>query len=135
MSIDEDIQWQDSRILSVRITPEKDRVEMRLLYPEDWQSDSYAERTVVFENAYGYKEFEGPFVGSPTILSANVVAKNDRWSQLRLKPTLVIGKYSVKAFTLRVDSFTKAETMSSQTPNPTVERTCARSRPAAQLSR
>lgn len=85
MTISEDIFWHDSLILSVRITPEKDLIEMRLLYPEEWQSNSYAERTVVFENAYGYKEFEGPFEGSPTILSVTVVGTHDRWSQLRIE--------------------------------------------------
>lgn len=85
MTIDKDIHWHDSLVLSVRITPEKGLIEMRLLYPEDWQSDCYAERTVVFENAYGYKEFEGPFEGSPAILSVAVVATHDRWSQLRIE--------------------------------------------------
>lgn len=85
MTIDEDIHWHDSLILSVRITPEKDLIEMRLLYPEEWRSNSYAERTVIFDNAYGYKEFEGPLEGSPTILSVAVVATHDRWSQLRIE--------------------------------------------------
>jgi hypothetical protein len=85
MNIAEDIHWHDSLILGVRITPEKDRIEMKLLYPENWRSNSFAERTVVFENAYGYKEFEGPFEGSPTILSAEVVARHERWSQVRIE--------------------------------------------------
>ena len=67
MTIGEDIHWHDSLILSIRITPEKDLIEMCLLYPEEWRSNSYTERTVIFENAYGYKEFEGPLEGSPTI--------------------------------------------------------------------
>lgn len=85
MTIGEDIYWHDSTILSVCITPESDLIEMLLLYPEDWESDSYAERFVVFENAYGYKEFEGPFSGSPAISSVEVVAKQGRWSLLRIE--------------------------------------------------
>ena len=81
----DDIHWHDSLILSVRITPEKDVIEMRLLYPEEWQSNTFAEAIVVFEDAYGYKEFQGPFEGSPTILSVKVVGRNDRWSQLRIE--------------------------------------------------
>lgn len=50
----DDIHWHDSLILSVRITPEKDGIEMRLLYPEEWRKDTHAEKTVVFEDAYGY---------------------------------------------------------------------------------
>lgn len=85
MAIDEDIHWHDSLILSVRITPERDLLEMRLLYPEEWRANSYAERTVVFRDAYGYKEFEGPIEGSPTILSVTVVETKDRWSLLRIE--------------------------------------------------
>ncbi len=81
----DDIHWHDSLILNVRITPEKDVIEMRLLYPEEWRTNTYAEKTVVFEDAYGYKEFQGPFEGSPTILSVEVVGKNERWSQLRIE--------------------------------------------------
>lgn len=81
----DDIYWHDSLILGVRITPEKDVIEIRLLYPEDWQSNTFTEKTVVFEDAYGYKEFQGPFEGSPTIISVEVVGKIDRWSQLRIE--------------------------------------------------
>ena len=81
----DDIYWHDSLILGVRITSKKDVIEMRLLYPEDWQSNTFREKTVVFEDAYGYKEFQGPFEGSPTILSVDVVGIIDRWSQLRIE--------------------------------------------------
>ena len=35
--------------------------------------------------AYGYKEFEGPIEGSPTILSASISGTNDQWSLVRLE--------------------------------------------------
>ena len=81
----DDIHWHDALILSVRITPERDLVEMRLLLPEEARANTFSEQTVVFENAYGYKEFEGPFQGSPTILSVSVAGQNGRWSQLRIE--------------------------------------------------
>ena len=82
----EDIHWHDSLILYVRLVPECDRVEMRLQHPEEWRSNTFSEQTVVFENAYGYKEFEGPIDGSPTILSASISsATSDQWSLVRLE--------------------------------------------------
>ncbi|MEK9951844.1 MAG: hypothetical protein VW687_06775 [Curvibacter sp.] len=84
MAID-DIHWHDSLVLSVRIVPEKDTVEMRLLYPEEWRKNSFAERTVIFEEAYGYKEFEGPIYGSPTILSAQIAGSEGDCKLMRLE--------------------------------------------------
>lgn len=80
-----DIHWHDSLILQVITIPDRDRVEMRVLYPEDWRSEKYSERIVIFEDAYGYKEFEGPIVGSPIILSASISGSAERWSLIRLE--------------------------------------------------
>jgi len=79
------IHWHDSLILYVHLIPERDRVEMRVLYPEEWRSNIFSEQTVIFENAYGYKEFEGPIEGTPTILSASISGANDQWSLVRLE--------------------------------------------------
>ena len=81
----DDVHWHDSLILYVRLVPERDRVEMRLLYPEEWRSNMFSEQTVVFENAYGYREFEGPIEGSPTILSASISSTSEQWSLVRLE--------------------------------------------------
>jgi len=81
----DDIFWHDSLILSVRITPKRDLIEMRLLLPEGARSNTFAEQIIIFEDAYGYKEFEGPFQGSPAILSVSVVGKNAQWSKLRIE--------------------------------------------------
>jgi hypothetical protein len=81
----QDIHWHDSLILWVKSVPEKDTLEMRLLYPEDWRMDGFAERSAIFEGAYGYKEFEGPFFGSPTILSADIVETHEQWNLVRLQ--------------------------------------------------
>jgi|JI6StandDraft_1071083.scaffolds.fasta_scaffold19748_5 hypothetical protein len=81
----DDIHWHDSLILYVHITPERDRIEMHLLCPEEWRSNTFTEQTVIFENAYGYKEFEGPIEGSPTILSVSIAGQNEQWSLVRLE--------------------------------------------------
>jgi len=83
-SVLQEIHWHDSLILSVHIIPERDRIEMRVLLPESARQQSYTEETVIFEEAYGYKEFEGPFAGSPTVLAATVASVNEQWSLVRL---------------------------------------------------
>ena len=80
----EDIHWHDSIILGVDMWTENDTVQLRLSYPVDWESDTYENRVVLFTDAYGYKEFEGPFLGSPAILGASIVGSNEHWQLLRL---------------------------------------------------
>lgn len=84
MQIDQ-IHWHDSLILEVRLLPECDIVKMRLLYPEHWESNTFVERFVTFTDAYGYKEFEGPIEGNPTILGASIVGSNGEWHLVRLE--------------------------------------------------
>lgn len=80
----EDIHWHDSLILAVVLDPEKDTLQLQLSYPVDWDADNYEDRVVLFSEAHGYKEFEGPFVGSPTILGASIAGSNEHWQLLRL---------------------------------------------------
>ena len=63
----DDINWHDSLILYVRLMPERDRVEMRLLYPEEWRSNTFSEQTVIFEDAYGI-----PLHTSPRLLNCKL---------------------------------------------------------------
>ena len=83
MSI-EDIHWHDSIILGVTLLPEAATLQLRLAYVEDWEHDRYADRTVLFADTYGYKEFEGPFVGCPTVLGADIVGHHTEWKLLRI---------------------------------------------------
>jgi hypothetical protein len=80
-----DIHWHDSLILSVHLVPERDLVEMRLLLPEFARQKSFAEETVVFYEAHGYKEFEGPIAGSPSVLSASIIEKRNQWRLVKLE--------------------------------------------------
>ena len=80
----QDIHWHDSIILGVTLLPEDDTLQLRLSYVEDWDNDMYADRTVLFADAYGYKEFEGPFAGCPTILGADIVGHHGEWKLLRI---------------------------------------------------
>jgi hypothetical protein len=71
MSVDE-IHWHDAVILGVSIDPEKSILRLKVDYPINWEDELYEHREIVFTDAYGYQEHEGPFVGCPTILSASV---------------------------------------------------------------
>ena len=71
MSVDE-IHWHDAVILGVSIDPEKATLRLKVDYPTNWEAAVYEHKEIVFSNAYGYQEHEGPFVGCPTILSASV---------------------------------------------------------------
>ncbi|TXT31024.1 MAG: hypothetical protein FD131_1269 [Rhodocyclaceae bacterium] len=73
--------WHDSLILSVSINTEADKIEMLVLLPDEAGS----EQTIAFKNAYGYKEFEGPFQGSPVILSVSAAEQNEQWSKVTIE--------------------------------------------------
>jgi hypothetical protein len=45
---------------------------MEVEYPVDWEHNVFEKRCLVFENVYAYQAFEGPFLGCPTILAANI---------------------------------------------------------------
>lgn len=68
----EEIYWHDNVILGVSIDPKKSILRLKVDYPINWEKDEYEHRDIVFSDAYAYQEHEGPFAGSPTILSATM---------------------------------------------------------------
>jgi hypothetical protein len=68
----EDIYWHDAVILGVHIDSEQAILRLEVNYPVNWEKNEYERRDIIFSNAYGYQEHEGPLVGSPTILSATI---------------------------------------------------------------
>ena len=69
MNVDE-IHWHDCVILGVSIDPAASTIRLLVEYPVDRDRNEFEPRSIVFLAAFGYKEFEGPFVGPPTILGA-----------------------------------------------------------------
>lgn len=67
-----DIHWHDSLILGVTMDCSKAQLRLHVEYPVNWEQNKFEPRDIVFTDAYGYREHEGPFAGSPTILSASV---------------------------------------------------------------
>lgn len=68
----EDIHWHDAVILGVNIDPGNSVLRIKVDYLINWQQGNYEHRDIVFSDAYGYQEHEGPFAGNPTILSATI---------------------------------------------------------------
>lgn len=80
----EEIYWHDAVILGVSIDPEKSVLRLKVDYPVNWEQEEYEHRDIMFADAYGYQEHEGPFAGCPTILSATV-APSGRFFLVRIE--------------------------------------------------
>lgn len=78
------IHFHDTRILRVMEDCVNNTLTMEVVYPTDWEHNVFERRWLVFEDVYGYKTFDGPFQGEPTILGAEIVGTEGRWSTLRL---------------------------------------------------
>lgn len=67
-----DIHWHDSLILGVTMDCAKAELRLHVEYPVSWEQNKFEPRDIVFADAYGYREHEGPFSGCPTLLSASM---------------------------------------------------------------
>jgi len=57
---------------------------MEVELPVNPDSDELVPRLLVFDDVHGYKIFEGPFSGNPTILDMQLVGEQGRWRQVRI---------------------------------------------------
>jgi len=80
----EEIHWHDCMIRSVLILPVVGQVELHIDYPVNWEESKWEPRVLKFLDAYGYKEHEGSFAGTPTILSATSSTQQNGWQLVRL---------------------------------------------------
>ena len=78
------IYVHDGRLLRVVEDTECDTLTMQVELPKNESSDDLVPRLLVFEDAYGYQVFEGPFQGCPAILDMQVVGEQGRWRRVRL---------------------------------------------------
>ncbi len=78
------IHFHDTRILSVVEDCVSGELTMEVDYPKDWERNEFEKRSLVFREVHSYQVFEGPFAGPCTILDAEVVAIEGRWSRLHL---------------------------------------------------
>jgi hypothetical protein len=80
-----EIHFHDTKILKVIEDTQTDTFTMEVIYPVDWENNQFEKRRLIFEDAIDYKISEIPFVGSPTILDANIISKDGRRSRIRLE--------------------------------------------------
>src|SRR4051812_38813530 len=78
------IYVHDGRLLRVIEDTERDTLIMEVELPKDEWSDGLVPRLLVFDGAYGYQVFEGPFQGCPAILDMQIVGEQERWRRVRL---------------------------------------------------
>src|SRR5262249_5178539 len=74
----------DGRLLRVVEDTVQDTLTMEVELPKDEHGDDLAPRLLVFDDAYGYQVFEGPFQGCPVILDMRVVGEQGRWRRVSL---------------------------------------------------
>ena len=79
------IHFHDTQILRVIEDCAADTLTMDVEYPVDWERNVFEKRRLVFEDVHGYRVFDGPFEGCPTILDASIISTEGRWSKVRLE--------------------------------------------------
>jgi hypothetical protein len=60
---------------------------MQVELPADPESDELVPQLLVFEDAFNYQVFEGPFSRPLTILDMQVVGKRELWQRVRIETT------------------------------------------------
>jgi hypothetical protein len=74
----------DARLVRVIEDTERDTLTMEVDLPISPDSDELVPRLLIFDDAYGYQVFEGPFQGCPAILDLKLVGEQGRWHRIRL---------------------------------------------------
>jgi hypothetical protein len=79
-----DIYVHDGRLLRVIEDTESNLLTMEVELPASPDAEGLVPRLLIFENLHGYKAFDGPFQGNPTLLDIRVVGEDGRWKQVRI---------------------------------------------------
>ena len=95
-----DIYVHDGRLIRVIEDTERDTLTMEVELPKNESSDELVARLLVFDDAYRYQVFEGPFQGCPAILDMRAVGEQGRWQRVRLDTNA--GHREVYCTTVRV---------------------------------
>ena len=64
-----DVFVHDSKLISVSENSDTVQYRFLILWPKDWEKNIFTEAVLIFDNVLNYQVHEGPFSGSPTILS------------------------------------------------------------------
>jgi hypothetical protein len=78
------IYVHDGRLLRVIEDTKLDTLTMEVELPARPDSDEVVPRRLIFDDAYSYQVFEGPFQGCPALLNMQVVGEQGRWHRVRI---------------------------------------------------
>ena len=80
------IHFHDTKIHRVIEDSDAKTLTMEVTYPVDWEKNVFEMRLLIFDDVHHYQIEEWElFGGSPTILDAEILGTDGRWSRLRLK--------------------------------------------------
>jgi hypothetical protein len=79
------IHFHDTLIHRVVEDVARDTLTVEGDYPVDWENNLFEPRSLVFDDVLNYEVHEGPFKGSPTILSAVVIHTEGLRHTIRLE--------------------------------------------------
>jgi hypothetical protein len=80
------IHFHDTKIHRVIEDSEAKTLTMEVTYPADWERNVFEKRLLIFDDVHHYQVVEWElFGGAPTILDAEIISTDGRWSRLRLE--------------------------------------------------
>jgi hypothetical protein len=95
------IHFHDTRIDRVIEDADAKTLTMEVMYPVDWEQNVFEKRLLIFYDVHHYQIAEWEqFAGAPTILDAEILSSDGRWSRLRLETTAGHRKLSCIAIKL-----------------------------------
>jgi hypothetical protein len=80
-----DIYVHDAQLHRIIEDIEADTLTMEVQLPILERDEQQEPRLVVFDDAYNYRVFEGPWDGLVTILNMHVVGEQGRWHHVRIE--------------------------------------------------
>lgn len=95
-----EIHWHDSEIESVIELPQKDELIYNIQYPENWEQNIFAPKSITFSGYHSHQVNEMPFEGNPTILAVKLVSEKDGFSTIQLETNAGDRFVTAKSFTI-----------------------------------
>jgi hypothetical protein len=82
------IHFHDCKIKRVVEDIQAHSLTMEVDYPVNWEKNEFANRSLVFDDAYNYQVFETPFEGFSTILDGLIVGEENGWGKIKLETNM-----------------------------------------------
>ena len=79
------IHWHDSILLSSVEVTANDLLALNVKYPENVQEGIYSDKAIMFNGFYAMEIHEKPTADSPTLISAEIVSRENGYSKVRIE--------------------------------------------------